>query len=142
MYKYVNNQTLIYIPKLKQSANYSASKIKHNYQIIFQEIRLCFYSLSNQLSNWIFVRPFWIYTTVSFYKTFSSLPLCVCVKILSILKKKKKKMDICNFVLCFGMLILCRSRTCAFVLIRISKVSLSKKKKKRFSKVRLDSFKF
>ena len=31
MYKYVNNQTLIYIPKLKQSANYSASKIKHNY---------------------------------------------------------------------------------------------------------------
>ena len=36
-------------------------------------------------------RPFWIYTTVSFFKKkFPSLPVCV-LKILSILKKKKKK---------------------------------------------------
>ena len=36
------------------------------------------------------ISPFWIYTTVSFFKTFSPLSLCVCVcvKILSILKRK------------------------------------------------------
>ena len=35
------------------------------------------------------IRSFSIYTIVSFFKTLSTLP--VCVKILSILKKKKKK---------------------------------------------------
>ena len=48
----------MYIPKLKWSVNNSASKIKHNYYIIFkildyeisfQEFKsfICFYSLSN-----------------------------------------------------------------------------------------------
>ena len=32
--------------------------------------------------------PFWIYTTLSFFKNFSPLPMCV-LNILSILKKKK-----------------------------------------------------
>ena len=32
------------------------------------------------------VKPFWIYTTISFFKIFSSFP--TCVKIFSILKKK------------------------------------------------------
>ena len=36
------------------------------------------------------LRPLWIYTTVSCFKTFSPLPLCECVKILSILKINKK----------------------------------------------------
>ena len=36
------------------------------------------------------IRPFWIYTTICFFKTFSYLP-CVCVlKYLLFLKKKKK----------------------------------------------------
>ena len=39
------------------------------------------------------------------------------------------QLDICNFVLYFWMLVLCRSKTCVFVLIR-------------FSKYRLDSFIF
>ena len=35
-------------------------------------------------------RPFWIYTIVSFFKTFSPLLVCV-LKILNILNQKKKK---------------------------------------------------
>ena len=42
------------------------------------------------------VKPFQIYTIVSFFKTFSHLPLCVCVcvcvKIFSILKRKNNKL--------------------------------------------------
>ena len=35
------------------------------------------------------VKPFWIYTVISFFKTFSSCEcVCVCVKILNILKRK------------------------------------------------------
>ena len=39
-------------------------------------------------------RPFWIYTTVSFFKKhFPSLHMCV-LKIISIQKKKKKKVQL------------------------------------------------
>ena len=37
-------------------------------------------------------RPFWIYTTISFFKkNFSPLPVCVCVKNTSYSQKKRKK---------------------------------------------------
>ena len=49
----------------------------------------------NTCAVYLRVRPFWIYTTVSFFKTFSPLLLCVCVcvcvKICSILQKRKRK---------------------------------------------------
>ena len=37
------------------------------------------------------VRSFWIYITVSFFKIFLSLPMCVKISILKKKKKKKKK---------------------------------------------------
>ena len=37
------------------------------------------------------MRPFWIYTIISFFKAFSPLPVCV-LKILSILYQKKKSL--------------------------------------------------
>ena len=40
------------------------------------------------------MRPFWIYTTISFFKAFSPLPMCV-LKILSIFYPKKKKVYAC-----------------------------------------------
>ena len=36
------------------------------------------------------VRPFWIYTTVSFFKELYSLSLCVCVKKYLVFSQKKK----------------------------------------------------
>ena len=84
------------------------------------------------------VMPFWIYTTVSFFKTFSPLPLCVCVcvcvKILSILKRKNNglisywKMSVSyrglKLVLCFKTFSPC---VCVCVCVKI--LSILKKKK-------------
>ena len=44
------------------------------------------------------VRPFLLYITVGFFKTFSPFPLCVFVKILIIFKKKKKKKIITHLI--------------------------------------------
>ena len=56
------------------------------------------------------VRPFWIYTTVFFFKKLYSLSLCVCVKKYLVFSKKKKKKktikkNVVNFfVYCFFFL--------------------------------------
>ena len=43
-------------------------------------------------------RPFWIYTTISFFKTFFHLPMCVCGK--NTQYSKKKKFSLC--LVCFS----------------------------------------
>ena len=66
--------------------------VKHNLTIFVKHNITTFVKFSHitiLLSIHLF-RLFLIYTTNSFFKTFSPLPLCLCVKILSILKKKKK----------------------------------------------------
>ena len=45
----------------------------------------CIHRLTH--SNPHIVRPFWLYTTVNFFKTFSPLPFCVC----NIQKQNKKQ---------------------------------------------------
>jgi len=52
------------------------------------------------------VRPFWIYTTISFFKTFSVLPMYVCVKIFSILKKYTYIYTQCQVVVSFNTYLL------------------------------------
>ena len=53
-------------------------------------MRKKYYSPSSKCAVYLRVRLFLIYTTVSFFKTFSHLPVCV-LKIFSIFKKNKKK---------------------------------------------------
>ena len=53
-------------------------------------MRKKYYSPSSKCAVYLRVRHFLIYTTVSIFKTFSHLPVCV-LKIFSIFQKKKKK---------------------------------------------------
>ena len=53
-------------------------------------MRKKYYSPSSKCAVYLRVRLFLIYTTVSFFKTFFHLPVCV-LKIFSIFKKNKKK---------------------------------------------------
>ena len=53
-------------------------------------MRKKYYSPSSKCAVYLRVRHFLIYTTVSIFKTFSHLPVCV-LKIFSIFKKKKRK---------------------------------------------------
>jgi len=85
----------MHISKLKQSADNSTSKIKHNYYII----KLVF-KIVNLLYIFFFIIELAIQQGICIYQ--------------------KKKKGICNFVFSFGMLILCKNETFVFVLIRFS----------------------